>query len=467
LFRVRSWEASNPAAGNREPGFFQLGKDNGKMSRLNNKMIHPPVRTHEGGAAVRITPEKELRRTIMSCLLWEGQFYESGVAIADRIEALAEKVQADTLSALAIEARTEHHLRHVPLLLTCCLIKKGGEHVDNTVYRVIQRADELTELLAVYWRKGRMPIPRQMRMGLQHAFSKFDEYQFAKYDRDGAVRLRDVLRIARPKPKDADQEALFHCIKNRTLATPDTWEVELSRGADKKETFERLIREGKLGYLALLRNLRNMMNSGVDEAIIRDAILARKGVHNVLPFRFVAAARAAPRLEPVLDQSLLASIADATPLAGRTAVLVDVSGSMDDKLSERSDLTRVDAAAALASVLPGDVLPFSFSNEIVACPPRKGMAGIDAILHSQRHGGTFLGAAIQMLNDRPVKADRLIVITDEQTADRVPPYAHGKGYMINVASYQNGVGYGGDWVHIDGFSEGVIRFIIEHEKSRD
>lgn len=434
------------------------------MSRLNNRVVHPPITTHEGGKAVRITPEAELRRSVLSCLLWEKEFYESGHEIAERIEALADKVRPEFLSGLAIEARQVHHLRHAPLLLICCLVKKGGDHVDNTIFRVISRVDELAELLAVYWRKKRQPVPRQMRMGLQHAFAKFDEYQFAKYDRDGAVRLRDVLRIARPKPANEEQSALYRRINTRTLAVPDTWEVELSKGADKKATWERLISERKLGYLALLRNLRNMIGAEVDETLIRDAILARRGAGNVLPFRYVAAARAAPRFEPVLDQALLASIGDARPLVGRTVVLVDVSGSMDGKLSAKSDLTRADAAAALASVIPGEVLPFSFSSGIVEVPPRKGMAGIDAILRSQAHASTFLGAAIQALNNRPVKADRLIVVTDEQSADRVPAYAHGRGYMINVASNKNGVGYRENWTHIDGFSEGVIRYILEHEK---
>jgi hypothetical protein len=240
--------------------------------------------------------------------------------------------------------------------------------------------------------------------------------------------------------------------------------VELSRGANKKDTFERLISEGKLGYLALLRNLRNMIQAEVDEGMVRAAILARRGAGNVLPFRFVAAARAAPRFEPALDQALIASIAGATPLLGRTIVLVDVSGSMDHKLSDKSDLKRSDAAAALASVIPGEVYPYSFSQEIVEVPPRRGMAGIDAILRSQAHRGTYLGAAIKALNDRPVRADRLIVVTDEQSADAVPAYEHGRGYMINVASFQNGVGYGKHWVHLDGFSEGVIKFILEYER---
>jgi hypothetical protein len=412
----------------------------------------------------------------MSCLLWEKEFYEDGVAIADRIAALSEKVSAQFLSDLAIEARHESHLRHIPLLLITCLVEminkglgsapgaRSSSVVADTIANVISRPDELGELLAIYWSKGRRPVTRQMRLGLQRALKNFDEYQFAKYDRDGAIKLRDVLRIARPRPANEAQAALYGRIKSRTLAVPDTWEVELSRGANKKDTFERLISEGKLGYLALLRNLRNMIQAEVDEGMVRAAILARRGAGNVLPFRFVAAARAAPRFEPALDQALIASIAGATPLLGRTIVLVDVSGSMDHKLSDKSDLKRSDAAAALASVIPGEVYPYSFSQEIVEVPPRRGMAGIDAILRSQAHRGTYLGAAIKALNDRPVRADRLIVVTDEQSADAVPAYEHGRGYMINVASFQNGVGYGKHWVHLDGFSEGVIKFILEYER---
>ena len=108
-----------------------------------------------------------------------------------------------------------------------------------------------------------------MRKGLARAIAKFDEYELAKYDRDSAVKLRDVLRLVRPTPKDEAQSALWKRVKERTLTMPDTWEVALSGGADKKATFERLLRERKLGYLALLRNLRNMVQAGVDVDLVR------------------------------------------------------------------------------------------------------------------------------------------------------------------------------------------------------
>jgi hypothetical protein len=188
--------------------------------------------------------------------------------------------------------------------------------------------------------------------------------------------------------------------------------------------------------------------------------LARKGAHNVLPFRFIAAARAAPQFEPALDEALCEQINGLPVLSGLTAVLVDVSGSMDAKLSGKSDLSRMDAAAALASIIPGNVRAFTFSERLCEVPPRRGMAGVDAVIRSQPHSSTYLGSAVQWLNAN-VPYDRLIVVTDEQSHDAVGG-PKGRGYMINVAAYRNGVGYG-PWVRIDGFSENVLRFIHAHE----
>lgn len=429
-------------------------------------------KTHEGAQASQMTDMQALRRSVASCMLWESEFYEDGQEIADRIVYLAQKVTPLELSALAIEARESFKLRHVPLLLASVLAKTGSGSVlvSETISRIIQRADELAEFFTVYAKvNGVTPdnikpvLSAQVKKGVAKAFQKFDAYHLAKYDRAGSVRLRDVLFLSHAKPKDDEQAALWQKLIDGTMDAPDTWEVALSGGADKKDTFERLLRENKLGYLALLRNLRNMDQSGVEEALVRDAILARKGADRVLPFRFIAAARAAPRFEKYLDQALIAGLTQ-NHFDGKTVVMVDVSGSMDCALSSKSDLRRVDAACALASVINGDVRVFSFSNAVVEVPHRLGMAGVDAIIRSQPHGGTYLGQALELVN-KSVAYDRIIVITDEQVAGRsVPdPIPKSIGYMINVASNKNGVGYG-SWTHIDGFSESVLRFIAEHER---
>lgn len=434
--------------------------------------------THEGAPAARMNAEQALRRSVLSCLLWEDEFYESGETIADRIMALAATVKPDVLAALAVETRHAHNLRHVSLLILKALVKHGsGKMVADAITATIARADELAEFVAIYWKDGRKPLSNPMKRGLARAFLKFNEYQLAKYNRDGAVKLRDVLFLCHAKPDTPERAALWKRLVDGQLQTPDTWEVALSGGADKKETFERMIREGSLGYFALLRNLRNMAQAGCDMGLVADAIVARKnGADKVLPFRFIAAARACPQLEPAIDTALCENIATSGALTGLTAVMVDVSGSMNDKLSAKSDLTRKDAAAALASIIHGNVRMFSFADAVMEIPPRRGMAGVDAICRSQS-GGTRLFDAIAAINAQ-VKYDRIIVITDEQAFGDVrfghfiqgnlrtlpAPLAGSKAYMINVASAKNGVGYGA-WTHIDGFSESVLRFITETERA--
>ncbi len=421
------------------------------------------ARTHEGAVAITISTEQELRRSVMSCMLFENEFYEDGVSIADRIQTLAYKLPASTVANMAIETREQMNLRHVSLWLVNAVINmRLGADFDTAalIERVCKRADEPGELLALYWKNGRKPIPAAMKRGLARAMLKFDAYQLAKYDRKGTVQMRDILKLVHPNPSNDNAADTFGKLLNGNLASPDTWEVALSGGADKNETFTRLIAEGKLGYLALLRNLRNMDKAGVSDTVIRNAIQARKGAGNVLPFRYVAAARAVPRLEPVLDKALVASIAEMQELDGETIVLVDVSGSMDQKLSEKSDLTRMDAAATLASVIPGNIRMFTFSEHVVEVPPRRGMAGVQAIVGSQPHHGTRLGAAIKEVSKKP--HDRIIVITDEQSMDPVGSPSVDKAYMINVASSKNAVGYG-DWTRISGFSEKVLDWIRNKE----
>lgn len=232
--------------------------------RLNIFQKRPRI-THEGAPAAILSAEQRLRRSVLSCLLWEDEFYEDGESIAERIYTLALEVEANMVAALAIEAREQMKLRHAPLILLCALIKAGGPLVAPTIERVVQRADELSELVSIYWRDGKKPLSKQMKLGLARAFTKFDAYALAKYDRAGPVRLRDVLFLTHAKPKDEAQAELWKQLAAGTLPSPDTWEVALSAGADKAATFARLLSEHKLGYLALLRNLRNMDQAGVEE----------------------------------------------------------------------------------------------------------------------------------------------------------------------------------------------------------
>lgn len=422
------------------------------------------IYTHEGAVAKKINSYQALRRSLLACMLWEKTFYESGEKIADRIVNLADDVDKQKLADLAVEARTVQKLRHAPLLILLALIKRGGSGVAEAIEETINRPDELAELVALYWKDGKRPLSKQMKLGLAKAFGKFDEYQFAKWNRPTDIKLRDVMFLVHPKPTEG-REDLYKRIASDTLSTPDTWESKMAGGGDKKEVFTDLLKRKKLGYMALLRNLRGMSEVGVDADLIKSAIINPSS--SVLPFRFIAAANHAPQFERELDCAMSKVLDDKQLIKGKTILLVDVSASMDCKLSNKSDLSRIDAANGLAILLSGiceDVRIFTFSNKVVEVAPRKGMALGDAIWRSQPNGGTYLGSAVRVI-DSNINYSRLIVITDEQTYDPVPD-PKGRGYMINVASYENGVGYG-PWINITGFSEACVDFIQQYEKEVD
>ena len=251
---------------------------------------------HEGALAWRMTPEWEL--------------YEERVR---RIADLVRKVEPEFVAQLAVYTREEMHLRSVPLLLLveldCC--HQGDTLVSKAVGRTIQRADEITELLMCYlWRSGKPDLSglsNQLRKGLAEAFNKFDEYQFAKYNRKNReVTLRDALALVHPKPKDDRQADIFRKIKSDTLETPVTWETELSavgqrhfdseeeKEEAKREVWRKLVQSHRLGYMATLRNLRNMLKLGMDEETMQmvcDYIANPEAVRKSkqLPFRFLSA----------------------------------------------------------------------------------------------------------------------------------------------------------------------------------
>lgn len=425
--------------------------------------------TYEGAPARQITAYQQLRRSVMACLLWENTFYEAGVEIADRIKDLCSRVEPVDIAALASECRIQYKMRHVSVLLLRELVRHGnGSMVGDTIGEVIRRADELGELLQMYLvdvygadYHGKKTIPRQLKRGLGIALNRFDAYQLAKYDRSSdAVRLRDVLFLSHAKPRDDQRAAIWKQLVEGTLPSADTWEVGLSTGGDKGEVFTRLLEENKLGYMAVLRNLRNMVEVGVDQDMIRKAILRGDSRSPALPFRFLSAARAAPMFEPELDTAMRAALGQMPKLPGKTNILVDISYSMNASISAKSDRNRAECAAALAALARGvceSCRVFAFNSEVREVPPRQGMALIDTITKVVR-GGTDVGRAVKTAND----GSRLIVITDEQSRTPVEN-PKGPGYMVNVGTYQHGIGYGA-WTHIDGWSEQVIRYIGETEK---
>ena len=344
------------------------------------------VSNYEGEKAFVLTPQLELYSAIVTAALTDN-FYESANAKLQRITELIAKNDAKFVAKLAVYSREKMHLRSVPIVLAVELAKQhsGDSLVSAVTARVIQRADEITELLAYYAKSNHRKnvkqlnkLSKQLQKGLAEAFNRFDEYQFAKYNRAAAVKLKDALFLVHPKAKDETQQALFDKIVKDELQTPYTWEVEMSAlGQQKFEStkqkkeaikgkWEELIFSNKIGYMALLRNLRNMLEADVSKEALNKVCCYLSNANAVaksrqLPFRFLSAYRELKELKNgnvssvlnALEDAVLQTAANIVGYDENTKVVIaaDVSGSMQTPVSARSKVQRFDIGLMLAMLL--------------------------------------------------------------------------------------------------------------------
>lgn len=429
--------------------------------RLNPKAVAPKATNHEGAVVNAANDVEVLERLVMTTMLYEDQFYTSGEAVAAQIAKLVEKLPADESIAVALKARHIGHLRHAPLFVLREVARKPKvKMLDTAIADVCDRPDMLTDFMALYWKDKKCSVSNPVKRGLASALNRFNEYQLQKYNRPNKIKLRDIARLVHPKPVSQTQADVFRRLLDDNLATPDTWEVALTQAhteAEKRAVWTRLINENKLGGLALLRNLRNMLQVNVPIDLIRSAI-ANNTFNRVLPFQFFKASENAIQLEGSLDAAMIRSIEHLPKITGKTNVLVDVSGSMYG-YGNASRSRYAAAAAILARELYTDARFFTFSNKLVEIPLRRGMALRDAIDASQPHSNTNLAEVIPALPP----CERLIIITDEQAQHNVPSAAHNRCYILNVASYDTGVGYLRGYHHIHGVSNRVFDYMAYHE----
>lgn len=358
------------------------------MMKFNLKLGNKTKETvnHEGAKAFVLTPQLELYTAAATAGL-SDQFYEKASDKIARLQKLVAKNDAEFVAKLAVYVREQMYLRSVPLVLAVELAKakSGDSVVSKMVNCVVQRADEITELLSYYAIanerkdvKKLNKLSKQIQKGLAASFNKFDEYQFAKYNRNAAITLKDALFLVHPKAKDESQQALFDKIVKDELEVPYTWEVELSQvgqlkfenDEQKKAAFrakwEELIASNKLGYMATLRNLRNILEAGVHNDALNKVctfIADPKAVKNSkqLPFRFLSAYRELKTLTngrtgKVLDALEKAVMHTASNIAGydedtRVVIAADVSGSMQQAISAKSKVQYYDIGLMLAMLL--------------------------------------------------------------------------------------------------------------------
>lgn len=383
----------------------------------------------EGHAAYGMTDKAKLVTQVLTSFFNEAKFYgDNSVEMQEVIKSVIRK-DPQFVSNLAVFARREFNMRSVAHVLTAYLAheEKGKPYVRKAVKGVSLRGDDVTEIMSFYLNTFGKPIPNSLKKGINDVLTDFDEYTLAKYKGEGkAVKMRDLLCLCRPKPKSKEQEALWKRCLEGALEIPETWETQLSAHGNNRETWEKLIDGGKVGYMALLRNLRNILNAkprNIDKVFqkLSDPEAVRKSKQ--LPFRFLSAYKSVggiggSKVFDVLETAIDASVDNLPKLPGTTVIAVDTSGSMSSPVSAKSDIKCCEIGMTLgviANRICENAIFFTFDTSL----RKKAISTRNGILYTVTHeasagGGTRMELPFNAMLHEGIQADRIIVISDNQ-----------------------------------------------------
>lgn len=478
----------------------KVGKQNHGLSRSGN-----------GNLQYNKSAEMALFEVVVSTLYGVDKYYERSHDAVDRMRVALKTVLANRgaegaafACRVARFAREHMNIRTMPIVMMVELAKLNRDMgieapLRSAVSQVISRVDELTDLyayaLTVFGSKQAVPL--SLKKGVADAFNKFDAYQFAKYNRSEGLKLRDLLRIVHPKPADMVRAEIFNKIKNESLEAAATWEVELTRNGQLHKAEQRskadlwtdlVTREGSgsLGYMALLRNLRNMHEAGISADTwkhVAARISNKKAVEKSkqLPFAFINARAIAQekRLPTVIVNALTDavehSLGNLPKLGENVWIILDTSGSMQSGMGINGANSPLKVGALFSAALFNasrdsynvKISWFATSAGFMDLNTRDSIfSNYDRILRQCGGGGTNLEAAMNQKKSLGFEPDVVIVLSDmevNQLSSRKATEIFGKDCVkiaINLNSRGNTpLSEINDWIQLSGWSEKIFQFV--------
>lgn len=396
------------------------------LTRNKNKTVNLA-----GGQAFVQSPKMQLASLLLTSFA-QDQFYRDAKQAFNDLNQLLAKVEPEFAAKAAVYARTAFGMRSITHLLAAELgmYASGKAWAKGFYEKVVIRPDDMTEIMALMLAQNGAKLPNALRKGFAKAFAKFDGYQLAKYRGEGkTVKLVDVVNLVRPVPVTRNAEALRRLVEG-TLRSTGTWEAKLTeagRTAEtdaekaelKTEAWAELIGGRKIGYFALLRNLRNIAEQAPELIpaaceLLTDRRLIEKSL--VLPFRFTTAMEAVQTADIADKRPILKALNRAVDLAtanvpvlpGKTLVVLDDSGSMMGKPIQIGSLF----AAVLFRSNDADLMRFSDSASYVRQNPDNPVMTIaEYLVKNARASGTNFNAIFETAKR---KYDRIVILSDMQ-----------------------------------------------------
>jgi hypothetical protein len=460
-----------------------------------------------GGVAYSpVSSEMALYKVVMNNLL-ENKYYEddeeSLSKVRDRFNAVAEDNPEFALK-LASYARNEMGLRDISqvLLVLSALDERTKEYVPKYGSDIMRRTDEPLKVLNFYIsEKGSTSVNEYLRDAIEDALHNYDEYQYAKYNRDSReMTYQDLLNLVHPTPRDDEHSEIFEKIALgelddhpdvEPLKTPETWETVISEKGNTEEAWRSVL--DRMGLFAKIRNARNMLEAGLTGDEIfgefdnNDSELVKN--HKMFPFRFyqsykaITDARVDDRASRLwLEEAMNETVDNLPSRLTDTVVGVDTSGSMSHSLSNKSNMTYMEIATFFGAVLykqGADVYAFASDvEELTEVRPEDSVMTImKAIINLDVGGSTNGWKLIKTVRNDNIEADRLVMLTDMQIWDnygyrsrsntvknewdKYREKVNSSLYMLDLSSYgslQTPEGYDSVY-NISGWNSKIVDFI--------
>lgn len=403
------------------------------MAKINVKKETRKTTNKAGGETYKISDKEAFVQMLMTCLWNEPKFY--GDTSNDMVEKaiLICKHDPEFVAKAAVYARERMNLRTAPTVIAAIVAMYGQPFARKTINRVILRADQIKEIIA-YLNSVNDKLVKslsQFKLGIADRLLYFanDEYRLAKYNgRTGAVSLKDAVLISHPKPTTLKQALTLKRLLDDTLETPETWEAKSSEAKLDGPGWDALWKSGNLGYMAALRNLRNMYQANA--SCLKDvcAMLAnpsRVAMSKQFPFRFLSAYEemskvgAPSYILDALHDALEASCGN-LQFEGVTFCAADNSGSMSSYVSSKTRRSCADIANLLQAMLSrkntGNIASvFGETFKVVPTSTKSSIFDLASKFERTDVGHSTNGyLVVKHLLDKNISVDRVIILTDMQ-----------------------------------------------------
>ena len=442
------------------------------MPRFNLPNHAPDAVNMEKAPAWQMSPKLELAAILLTSLMTD-QFYRSSADAQKRLATLTAQ-EPQFAARAALYARREFGMRSASHVAAAAIARsaKGETWTKDFFRKIIYRPDDMAEILALLAdSKGQLnAVPNSVKKGFGQAISQLSPYQLAKYRLAGhKVNLADIVNLCHPKPTERNRQALKSLMKGELRLDNEnaTWEARLSaagqeQGADDAETAELqaaakeqawsdLLSNNRLGYFALIRNLRNIHSQApevLDLALeqLRDPARIKRSL--VFPYRYLTAMQHTPdepRIRAAISDAADLALNNAPLLPGRTLVCVDNSGSMSwgagsqvqvarrrrktGKESQPQTLLPTVTASHQAAMFAAAIFKASPQNkdsqvEIITfgndAKYRRNLNPRDSLLSLtfaliENQGGTSYEAIFKKAAEEKQAYDRFIILSDSQS----------------------------------------------------